>query len=326
MYNDVVDSEKSILIWKILNLIDSGRRLGVDGLAEELEVSRRTTLRYIRTIEAAGFPLYYDRAGKYYRFPDGYSLKQIELTGDELNTLFVSSQYFGLLGNSFRQAFEDTKKKISHAAGDRTRSKLRSPIIPFLIKAEPVKDSPQIKEFFDRIVECYAWRVVAELDYETMWSGKRRVREVGPYGLVHYDGRLFLVGHCHYRKEIRIFSFEGIHSVRKGTRKYKIPDSFDLEKHLENALGVDYGNGDTYKFKIRFTPEAVKMIRHRKWHESQKVSYEPDGSAILSFRLGGREEILKWVMSWTNSAEILEPEWLRQEFISRLDLMRKTYA
>jgi predicted DNA-binding transcriptional regulator YafY len=320
-----MESNKSILIWKLLNLIDSDKRLGVDGIAEELEVSRRTALRYIRTIEAAGFPIFYDRRANYYRFPDGYSLKRVELSDSELNTLFASSQYFSLLGSSFQKAFDDTRLKIGDVAGDKTRKKLKTPIIPFVIKAEPIEDSPRIKEYFDRIVECYAMRVVAELDYETMWSGKRRKREVSPYGLVHYDGRLYLVGFCHYRKEVRTFSFEGLHGIKRGRRSYTAPDDFDLERHLENALGVDYGNGEAYRVKIRFSSEAVKLIKHRKWHKSQKISYEPDGTAILSFKLAGKEEILQWVMAWTDNAEILEPDWLREEFISRVKSMRGVY-
>jgi len=320
-----MESNKSILIWKLLNLIDSDKRLGVDGIAENLEVSRRTALRYIRTIEAAGFPIFYDRRDNCYRFPDGYSLKKVELSRNEINTLFVSSQYFSLLGNSFKQSFDETRQKIGDFAGERTRRKLKSPVIPFVIKAEPVEDSPRVKNCFDTIVECYADRVVVELDYETMWSGKRLKREVAPYGLAHYDGRLFLIGYCCRRKEIRTFSFEGIHGIKRGRTSYKTPDNFDLQRHLDAALGVDYGSGETYRVRIKFSPEAVKFIKHRKWHKSQKITYEPDGAAILSFKIAGKEEILQWVMAWTDNAEILSPDWLRDEFVVRLDRIQSIY-
>ncbi|HOC94346.1 MAG TPA: WYL domain-containing transcriptional regulator [bacterium] len=320
-----MESGKSILIWKLLNLIDSDRRFGVDGLAKELEVSRRSAFRYLRTIEAAGFPIFYDRREKRYRFPDGYSLKKIELSDNELNTLFVSSQYFKLLGNSFKQDFDETRKKIGGVAGGGTLRRLKKPVIPFIIKAEPIEDSARVKDCFDMIVECYASGVVAELDYETMWSGKRRVREVEPYGLVHYDGRLFLIGRCRLRNEVRTFSFEGIHGIKRGRSKYTIPEVFDLERHLRNALGVDYGDGEIYRARIRIAPEAVKLIRYRKWHESQKVTYEKDGSAVLSFKLAGKEEILRWLMGWADNAEILEPRWLREAFVDRIKRMGLVY-
>ena len=317
--------EKNLLIWKLLNMIDAGGQSGVDAIARELEISRRSVLRYIDVIYKSGFPLYYDRVEKSYKFVNGFSLKKLDLSKEEINTLTLTGQYARLLGAPFARAFEETKSKISLDAGHKTRQGMKAPVIPFLIKAEPLEDNPAHKAFFDTFAECHSAGRAAEIVYQTMWSGQRRTREVGPYGITHYDGRLFLIGYCFFRKQIRTFSFEGLLAARPGKIFYKIPASFNLEKHLEIALGIDYGQGKTYQVKIRFVPEAVKWIQHRKWHPSQKIRPEPDGGAILSFNIAGEEEILKWLTAWANHAELLEPDWLRKKLVARLHDTLKVY-
>jgi len=42
--------------------------------------------------------------------------------------------------------------------------------------------------------------------------------------------------------------------------------------------------------KILFDPEQTRWIRERKWHESQELEYQPDGSLILSLKVSGLGE------------------------------------
>ena len=48
------------------------------------------------------------------------------------------------------------------------------------------------------------------------------------------------------------------------------------------------------------------------WHESQKFSKRPDGSLEMTFRVGGLDEIKRWVLSFGPECRVLEPEKLRK--------------
>jgi len=56
------------------------------------------------------------------------------------------------------------------------------------------------------------------------------------------------------------------------------------------------------------------------WHESQKFSKRPDGSLEMTFRVGGLDEIKRWVLSFGPECKVLEPE--RLEEMVRKDLSR----
>jgi len=324
-YNVFVSQERNIAILKLLNMIDGGCRYGVDDFARELEISRRTALRYIRIIESSGFPIYYDKKEKHYRFMDGYSLKKLNLSKDELNTVMFSGNYLRLLGEQFEDLHKSTTGKITHSVDQKTLNLQRSGVIPFLVKAEPIKKDPDYKIFFDTTARCYEKGVTAVIDYETLWSGVRRTREVGPYGIVHHEGRFFIAGFCFFRKEIRTFSFEGIHSVAQGARRYEVPADFSIERHFQSALGIDCGDGKIFRVRVLFKPEAVKWIVHRQWHPSQRIRFFKDGSAEVRFDIAGQEEILRWVMMWSDYAKIIEPDWLEALLADRLKRMLSVY-
>lgn len=57
---------------RILQLISGKGRWDVDGLAQELECSRRTVYRMLQTLSMAGVPWYFDDQARAYRIRPGY--------------------------------------------------------------------------------------------------------------------------------------------------------------------------------------------------------------------------------------------------------------
>lgn len=61
-----------------LQLITSKGRWDADGLAEELECSRRTVYRMLQTLSMAGVPWYFDESCRAYRVRPGFKFPIIE--------------------------------------------------------------------------------------------------------------------------------------------------------------------------------------------------------------------------------------------------------
>ena len=67
-------------------------------------------------------------------------------------------------------------------------------------------------------------------------------------------------------------------------------------------------------------------MQESKWHGSQKLTPQPDGSLIAEFRLPDTQEIKRWIMSFGLNATVLEPQELVQEISNDLNIMMKRYA
>ena len=78
--------------------------------------------------------------------------------------------------------------------------------------------------------------------------------------------------------------------------------------------------------KIRFSVEVARYVQEHRWHESQKLAPQKDGSLLAEFDLDGTEEIKRWIMSFGRHAEVLEPEGLRGEMDGELRRALAQYA
>ena len=76
---------------RTLHLIMGKGRWDADGLAEELECSRRTVYRLLQTLSMAGIPWFFDKSCRAYRVRPGFKFPVIEPTAKTDAPLAVSS-------------------------------------------------------------------------------------------------------------------------------------------------------------------------------------------------------------------------------------------
>lgn len=69
-------SNKIDALTLILRRLNNGEQLTAASLAEDFSVSSRTIFRYFSHLQAAGYPIYYDKDSKSYKFLDNYRLSQ----------------------------------------------------------------------------------------------------------------------------------------------------------------------------------------------------------------------------------------------------------
>ncbi len=99
---------------------------------------------------------------------------------------------------------------------------------------------------------------------------------------------------------------------------------FDLQSHFSDSFGVYEGQGDVC-VKVHFGKPVARFVQESRWHSSQHLTPQKDGSLIGEFRLSGTEEIKSWLLSFGKHAVVLEPEALRAEVIVELNTMIEQY-
>ena len=78
---------------------------------------------------------------------------------------------------------------------------------------------------------------------------------------------------------------------------------------------------EAFQAAVRFAPAARWRLIDE--YGAGSFTQEPDGSLLFRRGFPDREELLRWVLSFQEQAELLEPEDLRQELAARL---KKIYA
>ena len=85
---------------------------------------------------------------------------------------------------------------------------------------------------------------------------------------------------------------------------------------LERAFGMVCD--DPLEVQIWFSTDQARYIQERKWAMEQKISKRKDGSIVVWMRASGWYDVKRWILSFGQDAEILEPQELRGEILEEL--------
>ena len=58
-----------------------------------------------------------------------------------------------------------------------------------------------------------------------------------------------------------------------------------------------------------------RNVAEVKWHPTQEVNFEHDGSAVLEFRVDGIGEITWWILGYGDQVRVLAPKVLRKRVV-----------
>jgi len=72
-------------------------------------------------------------------------------------------------------------------------------------------------------------------DYEAH-DGTATRRQIEPYGLMHTDGRWYLIGYCLTRKALRTFRLDRVSNLAMGAGSFRRPVDFDARKHMQASM------------------------------------------------------------------------------------------
>jgi predicted DNA-binding transcriptional regulator YafY len=283
-------------------------------LGKLLEASDRTIrrdLEYMR--DQLHAPIEFDprRNGYHYTEPT-YRLPFLQLTEGELVALFLAEQilrqYRGTpYGPDLARAFA----KITAALNEPINvdaQRLRE-AISFRTFAPAIFDVEILRTLITAIVQRR--RVVIE--YWTASRDSQNRREVDPYHLTTCDGQYYLIAYCHMRKGISQFVPGRIRAIESTETVFERDDSFRVDDYLSGSLAVLRGDGSaSHAVRLRFTGAAVRYVRERLWHHSQRTETTEDGDLLVNFQVTHLREAERLVLTWVPECEALAPAELRE--------------
>jgi len=187
-------------------------------------------------------------------------------------------------------------------------------------------DYTKRSELIDRLMVAVEDHLVSLIVYQSDRSTEPVEQEVYPQGFVFHRGSLYLIAWSSRRGEIRTYKMDRIEDVHPTKLRAAVPQEFDLAEWLEHSFGVfRSGSTELQTIRIHFTRDVARYVQESRWHGSQKLTTQPDGSLIAEFSLPDTQEIKRWIMSFGPNAKVLGPEALVEEIANDLQRMLWTY-
>ncbi len=315
--------------WILLRKLCSSRYgVTIQDMIHELGVSDKTIRRDLETFQASGFPLtetVEEFGRKKWRIEQGKAEPGMHFAFDEAIALYLGRRFLEpLAGTVFWEAAQRAFKKIRAMLGADALKYIDQFGTVFHQTMVGAGDYTKKAELIDELMVGIEDRKAVFITYQSLRATEPVTYDIYPYGLVYHRGALFLVGRSPHREEICHWKVGRIEDAEVTQVHFQRPDDFDLQQHLAKSFGVYHGDGDV-KIRVRFAPAVTRYVCESRWHESQKLTSQKDGSVVAEFQLSNTEEIKRWIMSFGQHAVVLEPDSLRAEIVQELNSLLAAY-
>jgi predicted DNA-binding transcriptional regulator YafY len=329
IYGVLPMSDESALVrqWRLLKLLSS-RHYGatVKELADEMQVVEKTIRRDLQTFQQVGFPLEEivgERGRKSWRVRVAKDQPELSFALDEALALYMGRRFLEpLAGTYFWEAAQGAFKKIRSCLGKSALQYLETIAGRLHHRVVGAGDYSQKADLIDQLMQAIEEHKQTFLTYRSQQATEPVSYPVYPYGLTYFRGSLYLIAHAPDHEEIRHYKVDRIEELELTELPFNRPGDFDLEKHLAGSFGVFQGRG-TVVVKVRFAPSVARYVQESRWHDSQQLTKQRDGSLLATFTLSNTEEVGRWVLSFGKHALVIEPAELRERIADEAEAILK---
>lgn len=303
----------------------SSRSMRVNEIAERLEVSRKTVLRYADAIAGAICS------------DDGEALVSRELRNGEAwlqmarepsplssgiyqyAAVWAASRWLtagrgSLLGDTVETALECFEGKLAGNLAplvDRVATAFH--YVPF-----GPKDYRVNEDALDALVQATLRQHPVTIERRRR-DGTVHTELLEPFTLVMYRDGLYVLGRFVGYDELWLFAVERILSAEVDrSSTFTLPEGFDPEAHFAGRLGLWEPAGEPVSIEVAFQTAAGEAAALRSWPGFQRWRRAQDGRDVLELKLPVSPEVVTWIASWGSQAEVLKPKSLRDRVVEEL--------
>jgi len=310
----------------LLQVLHSGTRQNSVGIAKACGISRRTVFRDIEALRAAGLPLRYDSEYDHYSIPNSYCLPPTNLTPAESLSLIAMAIE---LGRSDRLPFYEPARaaalKLANGLPHPVKEKLRMLRQAIHISPTPVGVLDAKATIYQELVDARTAGKVVQLEYDAGPHQGTISTNFRTYSLLFRRHSWYVIGRSSLDGAIRTFNLSRIVSIECLEKKFSVPRDFNIARYLRNAWVLNPEPGPDFAITVKFTPMVARSVADVKWHKTQQLEFDNDGSLIFHAQVSGLNEIIWWILAYGDQAEVLQPERLRQLVAQRARNMVARY-
>ena len=317
--DDATSGNKLLRLFQFL-MANNGRHFQTD-LSSRLNCSPQTVIRLMREIEAVvGDSLEYGRDGhrRWYRFKPKQS-NRLGLNFAELDFLSVYRDLAAPFLNSEDRVRIDTSLfNFSMLMADPSYQTgiTRGANAKFVFTSKGRIDYTGHYETLERLAKALRGSLICLVRYRKAGAAEEREHSFAPGRIVSMNGALYVLGATVTKDAscIKHLISLAVHRIREVT----VTDQHFLFEIPEEDLGL-FGLPwhEPRNFRIRFAPGgAADYVRERIWSDQQRIVEQEDGGLVLELVSRSEPEVMSWVRSFGEEAELLDKDGDEQEPIA----------
>ena len=291
--------------------------LTLDDIQAAFSISRRTAERRRDAVEAAFGPLDTvdrDDGKRHWRLRSDALRRLVSVSAEELAELEAAAEVLDRVGLAERVAMlRDLAAKLQATLRAESQARMESDL-EMLVQAEGLAMRPGPREGLDRgllalLREAITTRREVEFRYFAQSTRRRSRQQVRPLGLL-YGNRAHLVGWTEWAEAPRLWRLANMSEARITDEAFERDPAFDLQRFAERSFGTFQEK--PVKVVLRFDAGAARDAAAFRFHPTQSVEENEDGSLTVRFEAGGLDEMCWHLLTWGESVTVEKPARLRR--------------
>jgi len=231
-----------------------------------------------------------------------------------------------LSGTCFGEGLEQLWQKIQALLPKKALSYFAELDETFYVKFFDIDSSQSESAHLETIRKAISENSIIRIEYNPDQRGSPFTLEFHPYGLVLYEGSMYLIGHSVQAKALRTLKVKRIVEVRITKKTFQRPEDFSLEDSLRKSFGIIYKEIKPVTVRCEFKGWSARLLREQKWHRTQVIEEDNGDKLVASFLLDTTTEFKKWILGFGPLVRVLEPESLKAEIVESLKNTLENYS
>ncbi|MBO7594347.1 MAG: WYL domain-containing protein [Salinivirgaceae bacterium] len=193
------------------------------------------------------------------------------------------------------------------------------------------EDVPSSQQYLTTILSALRNRHILKMTHQSFWHKEPTYPTVEPYSLKMFRQRWYLLAKVldNSKKDdigkLRTYGLDRIVSAVETDDSYTMPDNFEANNIFANLVGISGIGNKIEEVKIVVEEEQAKYLRTLPLHHSQKEVWTGDWESEFDYKLIVNEEFMRELRAYGPSLEVLEPEWLREDFRKEAERTLRAY-
>ncbi|MDD5702332.1 MAG: WYL domain-containing protein [Dehalococcoidales bacterium] len=296
--------------------------LKIEEIARSCSVNVRTVYRDLKALESElNVPIW--QHGEKRGVVAGYNLPAIPFTLAEAMNIFLAVRLMQNYSRWYDPNIASTFMKLNYVVPPLLRTQIQNTI-------NWVEQQPKNEKYihiFETLIKSWVSQHRVTIWYQDLSDKEPIERLIEPYYIepTTHSHASYVIAYCHLKKTICSIKINRIENIRIESGTYIIPLDFNAIDYLSSAWEIFVG-GPVETVKLRFSSRLSRPIQEARWHASQIMEPQKDGSLIMTLRVNNTYDFRSWILGWGDEVEVLEPENLRSWMIGLNKSISKIYT
>jgi predicted DNA-binding transcriptional regulator YafY len=293
----------------ILSILLQEEKITEQELADRFEVSRRTIIRDMEDLSKAGIPLTSSQGiGGGVSIMSGYRMDRTLLTSKDMRMILAGLRSLDSVGGS--SYYGQLMEKIQSGSSELISG--RDSILIDLASWYKDTLAPKIETIQDAIEN----RHLITFNYYAP-SGDS-IRTIEPYYIVFKWTSWYVWGWCLKRKDFRMFKLNRMDKLKETSKEFE----------CRTIPAPDFSSTGVFPERIKVKALFAPDVKWRLIEEYGPDCYkeEEDGRLLLEIEHTDEDNLIGWIMTFGDRAELIEPVSVRKKISELLNKMTSMYG